>query len=164
MSTQFYANEVTGAGTGMFGSWGFIIFFLFILWFLFDKNKEGYCNQDARADRIRDTAEIEYRNLEEQRSAKEQIMAQASAIRNEQQAETMFDLKIENTTLKQNNVMLEKFAELKAEMAACCCNFNRRLDQVPMAPPVWAQSYAPAGQPIPDHGGFRYNRDRGYDY
>lgn len=150
----------TGAGTGTFGSWGFIIFFLFILWLFFGMNKEDYCNQDARADRIAETAKIEYNNLLGQRNAKEAIMSQASLIRNEQQAETIFDLKIENNTLKQNNVLLEKFNAIEQSIAECCCGLNRRLDSVecsiPQRPPFYAQGFVTTGQPIPNNG-FCYN-------
>ena len=161
MFTSTYTGEGAGVGGGMFGSWGFIIFFLFILWFFFGMNKEDYCNQDARADRIREKAEIEYKQLEETRNSKEAIMAQASAIRNEQQAETIFDLKIENTTLKQNNVLLEKFAQLEKQYAGCCCELNRRLDSIECnmlpKPKVFGQGYVTTGTPIPANSGFLCN-------
>ena len=158
MFTSTYTGEGAGAGGGMFGSWGFIIFFLFILWFFFGMNKEDYCNKDLRSDNITATAEARYNNLVETRNAKEAIMAQASQIRNEQQAETIFDLKIENTTLKQNNVFLEKFNQMEKMYAECCFGLNRRLDSIecniPHRPPYYAQGFVTTGQPIPSNNGF----------
>ncbi len=161
MFTSTYTGEGVGVGSGAFGSWGFIIFFLFILWFFFGMNKEGYCNQDARADRIKEVGEIEYKQLEETRNSKEAIMSQASLIRNEQQAETIFDLKIENSNLKQNNVIIEKFNQMEKMYAECCCGLNRRLDAIECnmlpKPQVFGQGYVTTATSIPPNNGFCCN-------
>lgn len=161
MFTSTYTGE--GTGTGMFGSWGFIIFLLFILWFFFGMNKESYCNQDARADRIAETAKIEYNNLLETRNAKEAIMAQASAIRNEQQAEAIFDLKLDAQTkeLRNGQIVIAKDAKIEALQAELSrkddlCEIKATLAQLmynmPVRPPYYAQGFINCGQSIPTNG------------
>lgn len=158
MHTSTYTGEGS-MGTG-FGGWGFVVFFLFILWIFFDRNKEDYCNQDMRADSLRSTAEIEYRNLEEQRNAKEAIMTQASAIRNEQLAAELFDLKLngQTTTILNNQTINAKDGEIDRLKLALVeqeryCALNSKIDSlacsIPQRPPYYAQGFVTTGQPIP---------------
>ncbi len=169
MFTSMYTGEGSlGNASGGCASYGFIIFFLFVLWFFVGMNKEDYCNQDARADRIKETAEIEYKNIEEQRSAKEAIMNQASAIRNEQLAAETFDLKLEARTKELQNGQLliakdskiealqnelsrkDELSDIKTSIAQLACN-------IPQRPPYYAQGFVTTGQPIPVNNGFCYN-------
>lgn len=157
-ATPMVVSDGVGAGVGGFGSWGFIIFFLIILWAFFRRDEDGCDNKDLRYESFKNQAEIEYNSLLETRNAKEAIMAQASAIRNEQQAETIFDLKIENNTLKQNNALLGAVSGIEKQISDCCCGLNRRLDtlecSIPQRPPVYAQGYVPNGIGFPAPVGY----------
>ncbi len=168
MYTSTYTGEggINPNGAG-FGNYGFIIFFIIILWFFFGMNKEDYCSKDLRVDQVAETARLEYNNLAEQRSAKEQIMAQASAIRNEQMAETMFDLKLNAQTqeLKNGQLMIAKDAKIdsltsellhqrelfgiKSELAEISCKMLPK-------PPVYGQGFVTTGTPLPANAGYGF--------
>ena len=43
----------------------------------------------------------------------------------------------------------EKFNNLERQYAACCCELNRRLDHLPIAPPYYSRGFVPTGDCIP---------------
>lgn len=161
MFTSTYTGEGMANGYGVGGgNYGFIIFILFILWIFFGMGKEGYCNQDMRNDNTRNTAEIEYRNLEEQRNAKEAIMGQASAIRNEQLASEMFDLKLSAQTkeLQNGQLLIAKDGEIQRLHLAMAdqeryCALNQKIDSIACrmlkSPEIFGTGYVTTGTPIP---------------
>lgn len=156
------ANEMMygeGAGLGGFGSWGFILFFLFILWAFFNKDKDGQpSNADLALQGIRSSAEIQYNGEVNAREAKEQIMNQAYLIQQAGMQETIFDLKMENTSLKNNIFTKEQTDAIMNKLQECCCQLGNRLNvlecNIPQRPPVYAAGYVADGFPIPPRNGF----------
>ena len=102
---------------------------------------EGGCNRVSNCEvekrEIIDSARTQY--LTEQqagatrtaiRDSRDEIMGQASRIYEAQQSEKIFDLKMENMSLKNNFYTKELVGGLSQQLSDCCCAFNRRLDAI----------------------------------
>lgn len=98
-------------------------------------NRVSNCEVERRE--IVDTARTQY--LIEQQSndtrmainaSTEAITSQASRIYEQRLQETIFDLKAENQSLKNNIFTKDQIDALSAKVSDCCCNFNRRLDGI----------------------------------
>lgn len=64
------------------------------------------------------------------RDSRDEVMGQASRIYEAQQSEKIFDLKMENMSLKNNFYTKELVGGLSQQLSDCCCAFNRRLDAI----------------------------------
>ena len=103
--------------------------------------QEGGCNRvsncQVEKQGIVDAARTQY--LIEQQSnntraainaSTEAITSQASHIYEQRLQETIFDLKMENQSLKNGIFTKEQTDALAAKISDCCCGFNRRLDSI----------------------------------
>lgn len=140
--------------TGM--SWIAVLFVIIVIFAIFGGNfgggwgwnrgnnpyppQEG-CNRVSNCEierqEIADTARTQY--LIEQQSndtrmainaSTEAITSQASRIYEQRLQETIYDLKMENQSLKNGIFTKEQTDALAAKISDCCCGFNRRLDAI----------------------------------
>nr|DAP76208.1 MAG TPA: hypothetical protein [Caudoviricetes sp.] len=140
--------------TGM--SWIAVLFVIIVIFAIFGGNfgggwgwnrgnnpyppQEG-CNRVSNCEierqEIADTARTQY--LIEQQSndtrmainaSTDAITSQASRIYEQRLQETIFDLKMENQSLKNGIFTKEQTDALAAKISDCCCGFNRRLDAI----------------------------------
>lgn len=83
----------------------------------------------------------------------EAIAAQNSRIYEQGLQETIFDLKIENNSLKSNIFVKDQTDALAKQYAACCCELNRRLDGIECSmlkrPNLYGVAATCSGQVIP---------------
>lgn len=81
------------------------------------------------------------------------ITSQASRIYEQRLQETIFDLKMENQSLKNGIFTKEQTDALAAKISDCCCGFNRRLDAIECRmltkPNLYGVAATGAGQIIP---------------
>lgn len=102
---------------------------------------EGGCsrvsNCEIEKNEIIDSARTQY--LIEQQSAAtrtavrdgtDAVMAQNSRIYEQRLQETIFDLKMENQSLKSNIFTKDQIDGVAKQLSDCCCAFNRRLDGI----------------------------------
>ena len=134
--------------TGM--GWFPILFVILVIWLIFgggfgmNANRGGWdhgcdrvSNCEVERQGIIDSAKTQYL-IEQQGAATraanqagtEAIMAQNSRIYEQKLQETIFDLKAENQSLRNNIFTKEQTDGLAARLAECCCDFNRRLDGI----------------------------------
>lgn len=126
--------------------------------------QEGGCNRvsncQVEKQGIVDAARTQY--LIEQQSSNtraainastEAITSQASRIYEQRLQETIFDLKMENQSLKNGIFTKEQTDALAAKISDCCCGFNRRLDAIECRmltkPTLYGVAATGAGQIIP---------------
>lgn len=164
--------------TGM--SWIAVLFVIIVVVALFGGNFGGgwgwnrsgnpYPAQDGGCNRVSncqvekqgivDAARTQY--LIEQQSndtrmainaSTEAITSQASRIYEQRLQETIFDLKMENQSLKNGIFTKEQTDALAAKISDCCCGFNRRLDAIEgrmlTKPALYGVASTGAGQIIP---------------
>lgn len=128
--------------TGM--SWMWVLFIVIVLYLIFCQGGglfggcgNGRSEWEAEKQQIIDSARTQY--LVEQQGAEtraasqagfEAITAQNSRIYEQNLQETIFDLKMENTSLKNNIFTKEQTDGIAKSLADCCCNFNRRIDAI----------------------------------
>lgn len=127
-------------------------------------SNDGGCgrvsNCEVEKREIIDTARTQY--LIEQQSndtrmainaSTEAITSQAARIYEQRLQETIFDLKMENQSLKNGIFTKEQTDALAAKINDCCCNFNRRLDGIEgrmlTKPALYGVASTSAGQIIP---------------
>ena len=163
--------------TGM--SWIAVLFVIIVIFAIFGGNfgggwgwnrgnnpyppQEG-CNRVSNCEierqEIADTARTQY--LIEQQSndtrmainaSTEAITSQASRIYEQRLQETIFDLKLENNSLKSNIFVKDQTDALAKQYAACCCELNRRLDGIECSmlkrPNLYGVASTCGGQIIP---------------
>lgn len=117
-----------GCGNGLWGNRGNCV-------------PEGGCSRVSNCEvekrEIIDSARTQYlteQQGEETRTAirdsRDAVMGQASRIYEAQQSEKIFDLKMENMSLKNNFYTKELVGGLSQQLSDCCCAFNRRLDAI----------------------------------
>ena len=128
-------------------SWGWLILiFLFFIVFgndggLFGGGNKGNCagisNCEVEKQEIIDSARTQFliestsRNTQDAIGVNSRaIMDQNSRIYEAQQAEKLFDLKMENQSLKSNIFIQAQTDALAKQYAECCCALNRRLDAI----------------------------------
>lgn len=168
--------------TGM--SWIGVLFIILVIWAVFGGGfgngfgwgnrgncggfvPEGGCsrvsNCEIEKNEIIDSARTQY--LIEQQSAAtrtavrdgtDAVMAQNSRIYEQRLQETIFDLKMENQSLKSNAFVQGIVGDLSKKVDDCCCGFNRRLDGIECnmltKPNLYGVAATCTGQTIP--GGF----------
>lgn len=136
-------------------TWIGVLFVILVIWAIFgggfgngwnNNNRSGdwanggcsrVSNCEVEKQEIIDTARTQYQ-VEQQgaatraaiRDGTDAVMAQASRIYEAQQSETIFDLKMENQSLKAQIYNDAKFTALSQQLSECCCGFNRRLDGI----------------------------------
>lgn len=167
--------------TGM--SWIGVLFVILVIWAIFGGGfgnnlfgnrgaclPEGGCgrvsNCEIEKNEIIDSARTQF--LIEQQSAdtrtairdsRDAVMGQASRIYEAQQSEKIFDLKMENMSLKNNFYTKELVGDLSKQLSDCCCAFNRRLDGIECnmltKPNLYGVAATCSGQTIP--AGFNLN-------
>lgn len=90
------------------------------------------------------------------RDSRDEVMGQASRIYEAQQSEKIFDLKMENMSLKNSIFTKEQIDGVAKQLSDCCCAFNRRLDGIECnmltKPNLYGVAATCNGQTIP--GGF----------
>lgn len=83
----------------------------------------------------------------------EAITSQASRIYEQRLQETIFDLKMENQSLKNGIFTKEQTDALSEKLSAFCCGFDRRLDAIEgrmlTKPALYGVAATGAGQVIP---------------
>lgn len=161
--------------TGM--SWIGVLFVILVIWAIFGGfgngfgwgNRggcvpEGGCNRVSNCEvekrEIIDSARTQY--LTEQqgadtrtaiRDSRDAVMGQASRIYEAQQSEKIFDLKMENMSLKNSFYTKELVGGLSQQLERCCCEFNRRLDGIECnmltKPNLYGVAATCSGQTIP---------------
>ena len=129
--------------------WFPILFVILVIWLIFgggfgaaanrgwDHGCDRVSNCEVERQGIVDSARTQYL-IEQQGAATraanqagtEAIMAQNSRIYEQRLQETIFDLKAENQSLKNNIFTKEQTDMIAARLAECCCEFNRRLDGI----------------------------------
>lgn len=134
-------------------TWIGVLFVILVIWAIFGGGfgngwgnrsgdyAAGGCNRvsncEVEKNEIIDSARTQY--LIEQQSAAtrtavrdgtDAVMGQASRIYEAQQSEKIFDLKMENMSLKNNFYTKELVTGLSQQLNDCCCSFNRRLDGI----------------------------------
>lgn len=139
--------EETKTGMGWIG----VLFVILVVWLIFGGGFNrgwGNCGNDGcgcnrvsncevEKQGIIDSARTQYL-IEQQGSATraanrdgvDAIMAQNNRIYEQRLQETIFDLKMENTSLKNNIFTKEQTDALAKQYAECCCELNRRLDGI----------------------------------
>lgn len=84
----------------------------------------------------------------------EEMMAQNSRIYEQGLQETIFDLKLENQSLKSNIFVKDQTDALAKQYAECCCEMNRRLDGIECSmlkrPNLYGVAATCTGQVIPN--------------
>lgn len=121
-------------------------------------NRVSNCEVEKQG--IIDTARTQY--LIEQQSndtrmainaSTEAITSQASRIYEQRLQETIFDLKMENSNLKNGIFTKDQTDALAAKISDCCCGFNRRLDAIESRmltkPTLYGVASTQSGQLIP---------------
>ena len=133
-------------------SWIGVLFVILVIWAIFGGGfgngwgNRGSCaydgcnrvsNCEVEKREIIDSARTQYlteQQGEETRTAirdsRDAVMGQASRIYEAQQSEKIFDLKMENMSLKNNFYTKELVDGLSQQLERCCCEFNRRLDGI----------------------------------
>lgn len=120
-------------------SWGWVIFIVLILWFFLGNNGYGYgrgygCGEVSNCAVERQglitAAETNYRIIDENRRSTDLIMAQSRAQWDAQQAETIFDLKINNLAQQNayNLALMEKNSTI--ERMTLANGLNDRFNQI----------------------------------
>ena len=133
-------------------SWIGVLFVILVIWAIFGGGfgngwgNRGNCayegcnrvsNCEVEKREIIDSARTQY--LTEQqgettrlaiRDSRDAVMGQASRIYEAQQSEKIFDLKMENMSLKNSFYTKELVGGLSQQLERCCCEFNRRLDGI----------------------------------
>ena len=133
-------------------SWIGVLFVILVIWAIFGGGfgngwgNRGSCaydgcnrvsNCEVEKREIIDSARTQY--LTEQqgeetrlaiRDSRDAVMGQASRIYEAQQSEKIFDLKMENMSLKNSFYTKELVGGLSQQMERFCCEFNRRLDGI----------------------------------
>ena len=133
-------------------SWIGVLFVILVIWAIFGGGfgngwgNRGNCaydgcnrvsNCEVEKREIIDSARTQY--LTEQqgeetrlaiRDSRDAVMGQASRIYEAQQSEKIFDLKMENMSLKNSFYTKELVGGLSQQMERFCCEFNRRLDGI----------------------------------
>ena len=134
-------------------SWIGVLFVILVIWAIFGGGfgngwgNRGSCAYDGGCNRV-SNCEVEKREIidsartqyltEQQgettrlaiRDSRDAVMGQASRIYEAQQSEKIFDLKMENMSLKNNVYTKELVGGLSQQLERCCCEFNRRLDGI----------------------------------
>jgi hypothetical protein len=160
-------------------SWVAVLFIILIIWaifggggFGFGNNRQqpvmldsyGGCNRVSNCEierrEIIDSATTQYQ-VEQQGAATRTAVADGVATIVDQNNrlyiqglnEKLFDLKMENQTLKGQIYSDAKFTALTNQLSECCCGFNRRLDgieaQMLTKPNLYGVAATCAGQFIP---------------
>lgn len=121
-------------------SWGWVIFIVLILWFFvggsglgFNRYGYGYdptSNCDVERRGLITAAETNYRIIDENQKSTSAIMAQSRAQYDAQQAEKIFDLKINNLAQQNayNLALLEKNSTI--ERMTLANSLNERFNQI----------------------------------
>ena len=163
-------------------SWIGVLFVILVIWAIFGGGfgngwgNRGSCAYDGGCNRV-SNCEVEKREIidsartqyltEQQgettrlaiRDSRDAVMGQASRIYEAQQSEKIFDLKMENMSLKNNFYTKELVGGLSQQLERCCCEFNRRLDGIECnmltKPNLYGVAATCSGQTIP--GGFNLN-------
>lgn len=169
-------NTMSGMG------WFPILFVIIVIWAIFGGgfgfNRNG-CDNNCGCNKVSncqvekqgiiDSARTQYL-IEQQGSATraaahadtEAIMAQNSRIYEQGLQETIFDLKMENQSLKSNIFTKEQTDALAGKLSDCCCEMNRRLDGIECRmltkPQLTGIAATCGGQIIPSSfNGYGYN-------
>lgn len=161
-------------------SWIGVLFVILVIWAIFGGGfgswgnrgygMEGGCgrvsNCDVEKQEIIDSAKTQYL-IEQQGSAtrtairdsRDDVMGQASRIYEAQQSEKIFDLKMENQSLKDQIFTKDQIGGVAKQLEDCCCAFNRRLDAIECnmlkRPQLFGVATTCGGQTIP--AGFNLN-------
>ena len=161
-------------------SWIGVLFVILVIWAIFGGGfgngwgNRGSCaydgcnrvsNCEVEKREIIDSAHTQY--LAEQqgeetrlaiRDSRDAVMGQASRIYEAQQSEKIFDLKMENMSLKNNFYTKELVTGLSQQLSDCCWGFNRRLDAIECdmlkKPNLYGVASTCSGQTIP--GAFHF--------
>lgn len=136
-------------------SWLWVLFVVVILYLIFGGgllgggcgNRWGNWGNDCGCNRV-SNCEVERRGIIESaqtqfligqegaatRSAlhdtQDALMAQANRIYEQGLQERIFDLKLENNSLKNNFFVKEQTDGIAKALADCCCGLNRRIDSI----------------------------------
>lgn len=134
--------------TGM--SWVWVLFVVIVLYLIFCRNGNGLfggCGDGNGCNRV-SNCEVERRDIITSaqtqflvgqegsatrtaiRDSQDVITAQANRIYEQSLQEKIFDLKMENTSLKNNAFTKEQTDGIAKALAECCCGFNRRIDAI----------------------------------
>ena len=123
----------------MFGGWGFLIVLILFIWFIWGNNRGNGMN-DAEKQELIDSAQTQYRIIDENRRSTELLSAQMRNQWDAEQGEKIFDLKLNNLALQQGfeakllakdatiermtlaQQMNAKFDAVMAEIAGIRCN------------------------------------------
>ncbi len=161
-------------------SWIGVLFVILVIWAIFGGGfgnwgsrgcgTEGGCgrvsNCQVEKQEIIDSAKTQYQ-IEQQgaatrtaiRDSRDEVMGQASRIYEAQQSEKIFDLKMENQSLKSQIFTKDLVGGLSQQLNECCCAFNRRLDAIECdmlkKPNLYGVASTCGGQTIP--AGFNLN-------
>ena len=165
-------------------SWIGVLFVILVIWAIlgggfgngFGWGSRGGCVPEGGCSRV-SNCEVEKREIidsartqyltEQQgettrlaiRDSRDAVMGQASRIYEAQQSEKIFDLKMENMSLKNNFYTKELVSGLSQQLNDCCCAFNRRLDGIECnmltKPNLYGVATTCSGQTIPS--GFNMN-------
>lgn len=176
-------NSMSGMG------WFPILFVVIVIWAIFggglgiNRGNYGYndygCNRvsncEVEKQEIIDSARTQYM-IEQQGSATraateagvERIYDQNIRLYIQDQSEKMFDLKMENASLKNSIFTKEQTDAISAKISECCCAFNRRLDSVEnrmlTKPQLSGVATTCNGQIVPSPAGGWFNGYNGYGY
>ena len=159
--------------TGM--SWIGVLFVILVIWAIFGGfgngggffgNRSGcdpagcgrVSNCEVEKREIIDSARTQYLTEQQGSDTRTAVMGQASRIYEAQQSEKIFDLKMENMSLKNNFYTKELVSGLSQQLSDCCCGFNRRLDAIECdmlkKPNLYGVATTCSGQTIP--GAFNF--------
>lgn len=162
-------------------SWIGVLFVILVIWAILGGNFGGWgsrgCGAEGGCGRVSncqvekqgiiDSAKTQYL-IEQQgsdtrtavRDSRDDVMGQASRIYEAQQAEKIFDLKMENQSLKGQIFTKEQIGGIAKQLDDCCCAFNRRLDAIECnmlkRPQLFGVAATCGGQTIP--AGFNLSR------
>ena len=85
----------------MFGGWGFLIVLILFIWFIWGNNRGNQGMNDAEKQELIDSAQTQYRVIDENRRSTELLSAQMRNQWDAQQGEKIFDLKLNNLAMQQ---------------------------------------------------------------
>lgn len=131
--------------------WIFILFIIVVLFLFFCRGGDGLfgggCGNNFACNRV-STCEVEKQEIIDSarnqfligqegsatraaiRDSQDVITAQANRIYEQSLQERIFDLKLENQSLRGNIFTKDQTDAIAKTLSDCCCGFNRRLDAI----------------------------------
>lgn len=163
-SERVYVGEGAGMGGG-FGSWGFIIFFLIIIWAFLGNGLggRGGCDRvstcEAEKQEIIDSYNTQLGVINQGNLTRQTVEAGNNVLATKIDFYAYENLKDQLAQERTKNVVLEnrifaneQYNALTAQNTALMTRLDRIECETPKRPPYFAQGYVPDGYRVPPNG------------